>query len=205
MRAERLIPRASLAAALAVVLASPPARTEAGPRPVWKARIEGAPGADITGAGFLADGDVLFAGGMEQGASAGGAALKPPEPAFTGAFWGRIGSGGRVLWAKTVGPGFPAARAFAVDGAGNAFLGVDFPCESRRWAVGRDTVDGRACGHSFYVAKLDPGGEVIWARDWPLASEEPWGAALDALAADDSGNVYVSGIQPMLPGWTSSC
>lgn len=171
---------------------------------VWKAEAEGRPYASIAGIAARPGGDFLFGGALEQGASVGGFPLSPPAGSFGGVFIGRLDAAGQRKGAESIGPGILRGGAFAVDLHGHAHVGVDLYCGSRRWQVGPDTLDATDCGNTAYVAKLDPAGKVLWARDWPrnrpAGSEESRSERADALTVDDSGHVYLSGVQALMGG-----
>lgn len=184
---------------------------KAGLKPEWIAEITGQRVAMMDRVLPLAGGGFVFAGSLEEQADAGGTLLKPPEGSYGGHFVGRLDAKGNIVWVKVVGPAIQAREGLAVDPLGNILVGGTFMCNGRVWTVGPDTMVGKDCGNSYYVAKLAPDGKILWARNWTSAKgPTPRDASMDALAVDTDGSVYVSGavtdelLEPSIPNMQSA-
>ena len=89
---------------------------------------------------------------------------------------------GTELWPRQFDSGAAdSASAVAVDGSGNAYV--------VGYTEGRLSVRRHAGGLDAYVRKYDPGGEVLWTRQFGTRSLD---TATD-VAVDASGNLYVVG------------
>jgi len=89
-------------------------------------------------------------------------------------------SDGNELWVRRYnGPGDGAdeASALAVDGSGNVYV------------TGYSTGSDRSCDYA--TIKYDPNGDTLWVRRY--SGLPGYGDLANALAVDDSGNVYVTG------------
>lgn len=182
---------------LAQTLALAPVPAAAIPLPEILTEVQGNPVAMMTCVKTLPGGGSVFAGSMEQGAKIAGVDLAPPQGSFGGHFVGRADAAGKVKWIRTVGPAIQVGEGLAIDRTGNIFVGGDYYCGSKVWVVGPDSIDGRDCGNSFYVAKLDSNGNILWARAWPPSGNGSYqDASMEAMAVDGEGSVYVSGWAP---------
>ena len=80
---------------------------------------------------------------------------------------------------------YEGGKGIAVDGSGNIYVTGDFVGQADFGGV---NLDGRG-RHDAFVAKLDPGGTVFWAKRWG-GSGRDFG---DAIAVDAAGNVVSVG------------
>jgi len=105
-------------------------------------------------------------------------------------FLSKFDSTGDFQWARTWGgPSYEHGDSVAADGSGDVYVTGRF----------RDTVDFNPDGgdpHTSngngdaFLSKFDPSGNFMWARTWGGS----WVDRGYGVAADDSGNVYVTGI-----------
>ena len=108
----------------------------------------------------------------------------------TDVFVCKFEASGRLLWAKALG-GMEDdyAYALALDGLGNLYVGGDFG-GTADFDPGPGTLNLTAKGGAdVFVCKWSSEGEVLWARSFGGLA----GDYSEALAVDDSGNVYVTG------------
>jgi hypothetical protein len=98
----------------------------------------------------------------------------------------KVDPNGNFLWAEQLGgaPGNTFWDGIALDGGGNVYVTGNF---SGTAAFGGTTLTS-AGGADIYVAKLDPNGNVLWARSAGGAGTD-WAMR---VAADGSGNVYLT-------------
>jgi hypothetical protein len=97
-----------------------------------------------------------------------------------------VDSGGNFLWAKRAG-GVSSVRGqgIAVDSSGNAYVTGYF----QGTAVFGATTLTSAGSNDIYMAKVDSGGNFLWAK-------RAGGTSYDvgqSIAVDSSGNAYVTG------------
>jgi hypothetical protein len=100
----------------------------------------------------------------------------------------KVDTKGNFLWATQIGgsAATPAIPAIAVDGSGNVYVAGNFAGTA---SFGSTTLTS-AGGSDIYICKLDPNGNVLWARQaGGTAGDDP-----AAIAVDPSGNVFVSGM-----------
>lgn len=98
-----------------------------------------------------------------------------------------------LVWVRRVGSEFvdsagnvsEVGKALDVDGSGNVYITGNFRGQAD---FGPFTLTS-AGGKDAFVAKLGPGGEFLWARNWGGANEELG----SGVAVDPSGNVIASG------------
>ena len=103
----------------------------------------------------------------------------------------KLNSAGELVWAKRWGgPGLDIPRALTLDDSGNIYVAAYFEGTSN-FNPNPDTPVNLTSngGRDACVSKLNPSGELIWAKRW--------GGAVDdygrGVAVDSSGNVYVGG------------
>ena len=107
-------------------------------------------------------------------------------------FVGKLGAAGALIWAKKIGStDYDDVASVAIDNAGNIYITggfegvVDFD-------PGAATVNMTSDGASdVFVAKLDPSGNFLWAKQFGSTGDFDRGYA---LAVDASGNCYTIGI-----------
>jgi hypothetical protein len=100
----------------------------------------------------------------------------------------------RLVWARRLGGDATVSRsvdddwahAVAVDGGGNVLVAGRF---NGTGDFGGVTLTS-AGGQDAFVAKLDPNGQVLWARRWGAANNDEAGFG---VGADAAGNVYALG------------
>jgi hypothetical protein len=104
---------------------------------------------------------------------------------------------GNFIWAKRIGSaGYEECTAMAADAQGNiyitgTFLGVaDFdPGPATFNLTSSPSTDA-------FICKLDPSGNLVWAKQFGggVSQPMPQPVSSNAIAVDDSGNVYTTGI-----------
>jgi hypothetical protein len=111
-------------------------------------------------------------------------------------FVARYNGAGQLLWVKSAGSTSPdQARAVAFDRAGNVFIAGSYAGTISFDSITL-TTSGRK-GLDIFIAKYDPTGHAVWARtpsslvnDTAIFAYDDEG---EALATDDSGNVFLAG------------
>lgn len=93
---------------------------------------------------------------------------------------------GNFLWARSIGGAFDdVANAIVCDNAGNVFVTGYYT--SSTLTIGAFTLTNMG-GTDAFVAKFDPNGNVMWARNFgDNMIEEPYGIA------SDGNNIFVTG------------
>lgn len=139
-------------------------------------------------------GDVYVAGSFDGTVQFGTTTLTALNDEPDG-FLAKYTNTGQVQWAQQFGN--PAlgqkdeVEALAVDAAGNAYLGLNF--ESASVTIGGTTYlnSGGSGGSATdaLVIKLDPSGQVLWARQIGGLDDEE----ITGLAAASTGELYVAG------------
>jgi len=105
------------------------------------------------------------------------------------AYLSKFDSSGEFVWGRTWGgSGYEQGSGVATDGSGNVYVAGYF----------RETVDFNPSGgdphtsngeRDIFLSKFDSSGDFQWAQTWGgSSSDRGWG-----IAADDSGNVCVTG------------
>jgi hypothetical protein len=110
-------------------------------------------------------------------------------------FVSKLDPSGNLLWAKRFGGSGAAVDiglSIAVDSTGNVYTTGRFE-GTVDFDPGAGTTDlASAGGHDVFVSKLDPSGNLLWAKSFGGS-----GAAVDdagfSIAVDSSGNVYTTG------------
>jgi hypothetical protein len=98
----------------------------------------------------------------------------------------KLSTVGNLRWARSFGNTFDdVVLGLTVDGADDIIFSGSF---EDKLTIGKDhlTAGERA---DAYVAKLDPDGQPVWARNWG----GPWEDMAAAVAADPYGNIVVTG------------
>lgn len=104
----------------------------------------------------------------------------------TDVFLAKLDPDGHHLWSKQFGdPAIQGAAAMAVDAADNVVLAGSF---SGAIDFGGGAL-ASAGGDDVFAAKLDPGGQLVWAKRYGDASSQ---TAAD-VAVDGAGNVVLTG------------
>jgi hypothetical protein len=94
---------------------------------------------------------------------------------------------GNVLWAKSIGGiNYDAANSVVADASGNIYIAGYF--SSPTIDFGSTTLTS-AGTYDLFLSKFDAGGNVLWAKSVGGADDE----GINAVAADASGNPYVTG------------
>jgi hypothetical protein len=101
-------------------------------------------------------------------------------------FIAKYDASGNVLWAKQAGGSdIDASKNIAVDGSGNSYITGEFMGSA---TFGSTTLTSTG-SYDAFIAKYDPSGNVLWAK-------QSGGAGLEmgrGIAVDGSGNCYITG------------
>jgi hypothetical protein len=102
-------------------------------------------------------------------------------------FIAKVDSGGNFLWAKRAGgTNQDSGWGIAVDSSGNAYITGYFNGTA---VFGATTLTSAGGSVDIFVAKVDSGGNFLWAKRAGGIS----GAGGNGIAVDSSGNAYVTG------------
>jgi hypothetical protein len=115
---------------------------------------------------------------------------------YTSVFLVKYDTSGNVIWAEQ---GTPPSRysvgignSIAVDAFGNTYITGDF---ADTISFGIDTLKCNSgfLGDDVFIAKFDPNGNVLWAKQANIASSKSSGEGY-SIATDLLGNAYITGI-----------
>lgn len=103
----------------------------------------------------------------------------------------KLNSAGEIVWAKRWGgPELDIPRALTLDDSGNIYVAAYFEGTSNFNPNSGTPVNLTSNGgRDACVSKLNPDGELVWAKRWGGASDD-YGRG---VTVDSSGNVYVGG------------
>jgi hypothetical protein len=169
------------------------AKYSAGGQLEWAARAGGA--ATDSGFGVAVAGDEIVVAGLFSGAASfehgdGSLAATLQSAGGSDSFVARYSADGRLLWARAAGgSGNDAARAVAVDGAGDAYVTGSFRDAATFASPGATGQLTSAGSEDLFVARYSPAGELRWARS-------AGGAGVDrgfAIALDGARSSYITG------------
>ena len=101
-------------------------------------------------------------------------------------FVAKLSEAGALLWANRIsgGGGADVAGSIRADASGNAYLSGIFRSNI---TIGTNALVS-AGGVDIYLAKFDPNGKLLWARQAGGPADDSAGVAVDAV-----GNVYLAG------------
>ena len=162
----------------------------ASPLPLeWAIRAGGAGGDGITALELDGQGDVIVAGAFNGVATFGTNGLSTVDA--DAGYVAKLDPQGNFRWVTQLGAGTnnadTRAYATAVDRAGNVYVGGYF---QQLTTLGTNTLTTFQAGGDGFLAKLDPNGNVLWARQ---VSSGVSGFIVEAVATDPLGNVFVAG------------
>ncbi|MES2766483.1 MAG: T9SS type A sorting domain-containing protein [Bacteroidota bacterium] len=103
----------------------------------------------------------------------------------------KYNSEGNVLWARSAGgKSDDDITSIATDNDGNVFLGGYFRSDSIKFGAKTLTRSSSASTYqpSFFIAKYDPEGNVLWANS-AIAN----GSMVNSIVTDRQGNLYIFG------------
>ncbi len=105
-------------------------------------------------------------------------------------FISKLDAGGNFVWAKQMGgTDYNVGLAFALDGAGNVYTTGSFE-GTADFDPGPETFTLTSAGsRDIFIAKLDAGGNLVWAKQMGGTSFDQ----VYALALDGAGNVFTTG------------
>lgn len=112
----------------------------------------------------------------------------------TDAYVAKYAPDGSLVWARRMGGDVVTssavyddwARAVAVDGNGNVYVAGQFNGTGDFGGVALTAAGGR----DAFVARLDPNGQVLWAKRWGASNTDEAGFG---VGVDAAGNVYALG------------
>jgi sugar lactone lactonase YvrE len=160
-------------------------KVDSGGNFLWAKRAGGV--SSVRGQGIAVDssGNAYITGGFEVTAVFGATTLT--SAGGTDTYIAKVDSGGNFLWAKRAGgTGFDIGNGIAVDSSGNAYITGYFYGGT---AVFGATTLTSAGGVDTYIAKVDSGGNFLWAK-------RAGGTGSNggrSIAVDSSGNAYITG------------
>ena len=97
----------------------------------------------------------------------------------------KIDSVGNVLWAKNAGTtGFNQGLGISIDASGDSYITGYF---TDTIAFNADTLKGHAGSDNIFIAKFDPSGNEIWAKNPNGIGQS------NSISTDVSGNAYITG------------
>jgi hypothetical protein len=104
-------------------------------------------------------------------------------------FLTKFDAAGNTLWSKNFGgSGGDIGSAAAADLSGNVYITGQY--NSPTLVLGSFTLTNSASGlNDMFVAKIDPSGNVVWAKSAGGSSHE----RANSIALDASGNIFVGG------------
>jgi Secretion system C-terminal sorting domain len=105
----------------------------------------------------------------------------------TEAFVIKVDPTGNVLWATGTTSGFCFQKAIGADAAGNTLFMGEYLDSCR---IGSLTLHAGSYYITDFIAKISPGGTVLWAKNISKSGGYFYHAGIDA---DASGNIYVAG------------
>jgi len=161
------------------------AKFDSGGTVQWAKSMGGASSQDY-GRGIAVDGDgnAYVSGSFGYTADFGSYSLT--SAGGSDIFVTKLDSGGTVQWAKSMGGAYSdGGYGIAVDGDGNTYVTGSFGYTADFGSYNLTSADG----YDIFVAKLDSGGTVQWAKSMGGASYD---YGYD-IAVDGDGNAYVSG------------
>ncbi len=151
---------------------------------LWAKRMGGGPGTGGYGIGLDADGNTYVAGSFTGNSTFGDFTLA--SAGNSDIFVAKLDPAGTVLWATRMGGTFTDdGTSIAVDASGNTYVTGYFYGAANFGAFPLTP----AGGGDVFVAKLDPDGEVVWAR----RMGGTFGDQAFGISVDTHGNSYVTG------------
>jgi hypothetical protein len=137
-------------------------------------------------AAMAPDGSVFVAGTVSQMLILGNDTVNSTT---TRSFVAAFDASGNPAWAKTYeGSGIITAYEIETDNAGDLFIGGSF-MGTIDFNFGSGTENYNVAAHSPFLTKLDPNGDLIWAKILPASSQ----STLYSVSIDASGNIYATG------------
>jgi len=114
---------------------------------------------------------------------------------YANAFICKLDNAGNLVWAKQiVCTGWSEVHGLTVDSEGNVYS-TGYFMNTADFDPGIGEFNLTAQGNrDVFVSKLDGGGNFIWARNFGGTSENTNSDMGKAIAADSSGDVYISGV-----------
>jgi hypothetical protein len=106
-------------------------------------------------------------------------------------FINKLDASGNFLWAKQLGgSSHDIGESITVDASGNVYITGTF-LGTADFDPGSGTVNftTSATATDFFICKLDPSGNFVWAKQFPGSGNDVG----SAIAVDASGNVYTTG------------
>jgi hypothetical protein len=160
------------------------AKVDSGGNFLWATRAGGASGSVGLGTAVDSSGNAYITGNFRGTAEFGATTLT--SAGYSDIYVAKVDSGGNFLWATRAGEASGSVgRGIAIDSSGNAYITGNF---SGTAEFGATTLTS-AGQQDIYVAKVDSGGNFLWAT-------RAGGTNYDignGISVDSSGNAYITG------------
>src|SRR6185436_13185398 len=106
-------------------------------------------------------------------------------------FISKLSTLGNFIWAKQMGGAFDdSGNSITLDGSGNAYTTGIFQ-GTADFDPGAGTFNLTASTNDFFISKLDPSGNFIWAKQ--MGGSSNYSQKAKSIAVDGSGNVHTTG------------
>lgn len=163
---------------------------------LWAIRAGGMDFDEPKGLAVNSAGEVFLAGFFRYGATFGTRTVTNPASASPRGFISKLNSSGAFQWVALAAennlgsvPPSPMQLAVAADAAGNSYLAGAF---SGSLTLGTNSLTGYTFLNAF-IAKLDNGGNYLWARQSANPSTNSSSCRPRALALDGTGGLAAVG------------
>jgi hypothetical protein len=146
---------------------------------LWAKRAGGTSSDESKGIAVDSSGNAYITGEFQGTAVFGATTLTSAGQSDT--YMAKVDSGGNFLWAKRAGgTNQDYVNGIAVDSSGNAYITGHFEGIAE---FGATTLTS-AGNNDTYIAKVDSGGNFLWAKST---------VGVGGIAVDSSGNAYITG------------
>jgi hypothetical protein len=155
------------------------AKVDSGGNFLWAKRAGGTSSDESKGIAVDSSGNAYITGEFQGTAVFGATTLTSAGQSDT--YMAKVDSGGNFLWAKRAGgTNQDYVNGIAVDSSGNAYITGHFEGIAE---FGATTLTS-AGNNDTYIAKVDSGGNFLWAKST---------VGVGGIAVDSSGNAYITG------------
>ena len=154
---------------------------------LW-AKQAGGSGQDLGNSAAVDAGGNLYVTGYFRDTSTFGTTNLVSDGGFSDAFVAKLDGNGDYLWVRQAGGSdWNPPNAVAADASGHVYLAGSF--QSATASFGSITLTNVGVNRHGYIARLDPGGNYLWANLAGSSFED----ATAAVAVDADGNAYIAG------------
>lgn len=130
----------------------------------------------------------IYVGGIFGGTFSFGSSTLISTGSYRDLFFARYSSNGTEMWAKSAGGIYEdQINSITLDAQGNIYFSGQF--QSPQLILGNDTLINYGQSWDSFVAKCDPTGNYIWAKN-PGSVDDDYA---ESVAVDNNGNVFISG------------